>query len=219
MALQSPLLLVEDEPNLAKVLAARLQREGVDTMVAASLSTALNLLENTSICGVVLDSHLPDSIGFQTLDIVVPLARPAPVLCITAYEEQGLLRSIMERGAVDLVYKPFDLDLLTAQVLQIIGRGRQRPGVERRSTPRQPHSGRIRLLQQETETEIPGVLLEQNELGFSAALVNPVHIHRRVEIVAEEPSSPQGTAEVVWCLPETRTDGERSTAGFRWLPK
>jgi DNA-binding response OmpR family regulator len=64
------ILIVEDEPAIARVLDLKLKQIGVDTSVANDGNTALDLIKNQEFDCILLDLILPGTDGFTVLEEV-----------------------------------------------------------------------------------------------------------------------------------------------------
>src|SRR5687767_15418322 len=118
MSLPIPVLLIEDDPNLAEILAAGLQPDGIALAHVQTGVEALSRISQGKFDLILLDLGLPQMGGFEVLRHLKdsPAARETPVIVLTAWNgTEDKLRSF-ELGAVDYVTKPFVLAELRARV-------------------------------------------------------------------------------------------------------
>src|SRR2546423_13067216 len=108
------ILGVDDEPNFCRILEAKLRRSSFSVSVATTLAAGLRCLLEQCFALILLDVRLPDADGIEALPQLEAIARQTPVVVMTAYEEEGLRRLAIDAGAAEVIYKPFDLDHLTA---------------------------------------------------------------------------------------------------------
>src|SRR5258708_10919069 len=105
-AVAARVLIVEDDPNVAEVVARYLAREGFDVEVvsdgAAGLQRAVADLPDL----VVLDLMLPSMGGLEVCRRL-RAAAPVPVIMLTARGEEADRISGLEMGADDYIAKPF----------------------------------------------------------------------------------------------------------------
>lgn len=109
-------LLVEDEVELAQMLADGLRGEGMDVRVAHDGARALELTAATDFDVVVLDRDLPGISGDAVCRTLVASAHPARILMLTA---SGTISDRVEGlglGADDYLAKPFAYVELVARV-------------------------------------------------------------------------------------------------------
>jgi len=102
------LLLVEDNPTYALLVAALLDEDGgtrFGVTSAASLESALAMLENDRFDVVILDLQLPDSMGLATLNAVVTAAPDMPVVVLTGSDDDETAVAAVRRGAQDYLSK------------------------------------------------------------------------------------------------------------------
>jgi two-component system, OmpR family, phosphate regulon response regulator OmpR len=116
------ILLVEDDPRLAEMLAEYLGEAGFRVTVAPLGATALERLAGAEYEAVVLDLMLPDMDG---LDICRQLRTQSdtPVLMLTARGEPIDRILGLELGADDYLPKPFQPRELLARLRAILRRG------------------------------------------------------------------------------------------------
>ena len=116
------ILLVEDDPRLADMLAEYLGQAGFRVTVAPLGATALERLAGAEYEAVVLDLMLPDMDG---LDICRQLRTQSdtPVLMLTARGEPIDRILGLELGADDYLPKPFQPRELLARLRAILRRG------------------------------------------------------------------------------------------------
>ena len=110
------LLVVEDNAQLAELLAKGLQTAGYETDVLSSLEEASTVLRTTFYAALILDLGLPDGDGLMLLRELRHLNNPIPVLVLTA--RGGLNDRVhgLRSGADDYLVKPFALEELIARL-------------------------------------------------------------------------------------------------------
>jgi DNA-binding response OmpR family regulator len=135
------ILIVEDEPLIARFLARGLHAEGYETLVASDGAQALSLLSSHAFDLVVLDLLLPVRSGFDVLEAAAGAERPPPVLVLSARQGVDTKVAALDGGACDYLAKPFSFDELLARVraqLRLAGtrRVRRPPPASLRLDPR-----------------------------------------------------------------------------------
>ena len=134
-------LVVDDEVNLRKVLAALLRREGFDVLTAGDGVEALDLLGKTAVDLVLTDLRMPTLDGMGLLQAMLERHRDVPVIMLTAHGTVDKAVEAMKLGAFDFLTKPFDKDELRFVI------GKAMATVElQTSEPQQQASGKYGLI-------------------------------------------------------------------------
>ena len=118
------LAIVEDNPELAQLLAHGLKAEGYETDLLTTAAAARAAVRTTRYAALILDLGLPDEDGLSVLREIRRSQDPLPVLVLTArggvHDRVNGLRS----GADDYLVKPFALEELVARLEALL----RRPG-------------------------------------------------------------------------------------------
>ena len=102
------ILVVDDEPNLRRVLSAQLARDGYDVHTAEDGEQALQLLQDHHIDLVITDLRMPKIDGMELLRRALELDEELPVVMITAHGTVDNAVEALKTGAFDYITKPFD---------------------------------------------------------------------------------------------------------------
>jgi DNA-binding response OmpR family regulator len=117
------ILIVDDEPTIADVVARYLARAGYETRIAADGPSAVAAAAARRPALVVLDIMLP---GFDGLEVMRRLRdgaeAPVPVILLTAKGEEADRLVGLRQGADDYVVKPFSPHELVARVDAVLRR-------------------------------------------------------------------------------------------------
>ncbi len=121
-----PILIVEDDRNIASLVERYLSRAGFETITAHDGPSGLSLARRRDPLLVVLDIMLPSLDGFE---ICRELRRVSnvPILMLTAREEEMDRVVGLSMGADDYVVKPFSPRELVERVKAILRRTRPEP--------------------------------------------------------------------------------------------
>lgn len=119
------LLLVEDEPFLAKVIEDSLKQKGYQVTYANDGKKGYNLFLNGNFDIVVLDVMLPFLDGFSLAKQIRKIDQNTPILFLTAKTETADLVQGYESGGNDYLKKPFSLEEFFLRVNQLIKRSWQ----------------------------------------------------------------------------------------------
>lgn len=121
---RGPVLIVEDESDIASLIQFHLAREGFQTQVAPSGRVALQMIEQTRPELVVLDIMLPDLDGLEVCRKLKrdPATSTIPILMVSARGEESDIVVGLELGAEDYVTKPFSPRVLVARAKAVLRR-------------------------------------------------------------------------------------------------
>ncbi len=112
MAHVPKVLIVDDEANLRKVLAATLKREGYEVATAGDGDAAIAELEESGADVIVTDLVMPRRDGLSLLRHVLATHPEIPVIVITAHGTIDSAVEALKLGAFDYITKPFDQEEL-----------------------------------------------------------------------------------------------------------
>jgi two-component system, OmpR family, response regulator len=120
----SPLrvLVVDDEVNIAELIAMALRFEGWEITMAHSGSKAVTAAKETAPDAIVLDWMLPDFDGLEVLRRVRSTNPAVPVLFLTAKDAVEDRVAGLTAGGDDYVTKPFSLEELVARLRGLMRR-------------------------------------------------------------------------------------------------
>ena len=111
-------LVVDDEPPVMNVLREMLQHLQYEASTAVSAEEALAAMVNVRPHVVILDLHLPGMPGLEALAYFGEVSPAMPVIVVTGRLEEEVARQARERGAFDVLTKPFSLAALRSLLAQ-----------------------------------------------------------------------------------------------------
>ncbi len=116
------ILLVEDDPALARGLAAGLKSDGHGVDVAADGEAALAAARDEPFALITLDLGLPDMSGLDVLRTLRRDGTKTPILILTARDAlEDRIRGL-DLGADDYLVKPFEPSELSARIRALLRR-------------------------------------------------------------------------------------------------
>lgn len=118
------ILVVDDEPNIRRVLEAAFVRDGYSVATADCGRKAVEYANSNPVTILVTDLILPDFSGVDVLKQLKQIHPQCTAIVVTAY---GTIRSAVEAtqsGAFDYIQKPFDLDEVRQLVKKAADYGR-----------------------------------------------------------------------------------------------
>jgi len=116
------ILLVEDEPDAARMLAKGLREEAYAVDVAGDGERALEQTYINDYDLIILDVMLPGKDGFEVCRELRAAGSAAPVLMLTARDAVEDRIVGLDSGADDYLSKPFDFEELLARVRALLRR-------------------------------------------------------------------------------------------------
>ncbi|MEZ4667959.1 MAG: response regulator transcription factor [Anaerolineae bacterium] len=116
------ILLIEDDPAVARGLEAGLRREGYAVTWKDSGSAGMNYARDMNPHLIVLDVRLPDGSGFDFCRQMRQLGLSQPILMLTVQNEEMDKVLGLEMGADDYVTKPYGLRELLSRVRALLRR-------------------------------------------------------------------------------------------------
>jgi two-component system KDP operon response regulator KdpE len=107
-------LIVEDEPQVMRLLQAAVERGGYRAATASSGREAVRLTANAIPQAALVDLGLPDRDG---MDVVKQLSdKGVVVIVVSARDTTAQKVAALDLGAADYIVKPFDTDELLARL-------------------------------------------------------------------------------------------------------
>ncbi len=117
------LLIIEDEPELVRVLRSYLEQAGFIVITALRGDTGLTTWEDKHPDLVILDLNLP---GMDGLEVARRIrrdeARRTPIIMLTARADESDQLTGLELGADDYISKPFSPRIVVARVNALLRR-------------------------------------------------------------------------------------------------
>ncbi len=116
------LLIVEDSWLSRRVLCKMLKEKGYEIIEAASGPEALEILRSKSPDCILLDLLMPEMEGREVLKILREQGSKIPVIVITADIQKTTRSECLELGAIAVINKIPDSEVLTGWVEKAISR-------------------------------------------------------------------------------------------------
>ena len=109
-------LLVDDDEDFLEIMSERMKSRGMEVVTAVSAEDALERIEKDTFDAIVLDFMMPGMDGLQTLKEIKAKKPELQIILLTGYAtiEKGV--EAIKLGAMDVVEKPADLEVLTRKI-------------------------------------------------------------------------------------------------------
>lgn len=122
--MSAKILIVDDEPNLLRLMGYALQAEGYDILVAKNGEEALNKLQVEEVDLVILDVMMPDMSGIDVCKRLRSSSKAAtlPIIMLSARAQVTDKIKGLEAGADEYLTKPIDREEMVARVKALLKR-------------------------------------------------------------------------------------------------
>jgi DNA-binding response OmpR family regulator len=120
------ILIVEDDPQIRRLLHFVLDKEGYEVIIAMSGEEALEILRDTAPSLILLDNRLPGIDGFTTCQRIRAFSQ-VPIIMVTVMDELSDKMHGIEIGADVYITKPFLPTELVARVKAVLRRSGMSP--------------------------------------------------------------------------------------------
>jgi len=123
MAKTKPLIvIVEDEKELAALIAEQLEEAGMTTQMFHRIQHAVRFLSKNFANLMLLDLNLPDGTGFDLIEELKKANVSVPTIFLTASNAESNKIKGLDMGGDDFVTKPFSFPELIARINAVLRR-------------------------------------------------------------------------------------------------
>jgi putative nucleotidyltransferase with HDIG domain len=116
------ILVVDDEEAVRSTIATYLDQQGYEVVTAASGEQATQIVRRQKITSLLLDVHLPGMNGIELVPQLLELEPSVAILMLTAVNDATTATLCMQRGAMDYLLKPVDLEHLGRAIQRALQR-------------------------------------------------------------------------------------------------
>ncbi|HEY7912520.1 MAG TPA: response regulator transcription factor [Blastocatellia bacterium] len=121
MSQKQRILVVDDEPQIRRVLRTSLATRGYEVRVAADGESALDTFKDWPPDLVIMDLSMPEMDGIELCRRLRQLSE-LPIIVLSVKDEEKIKVRALDEGADDYVTKPFSMDELLARVRSALRR-------------------------------------------------------------------------------------------------
>lgn len=114
------ILIIEDDPQIAKILSLNLKYAGYATQFAHTFKDGMKDLKEEQFDLVLLDIGLPDGDGLDLCQRLRQSGDDIPILFISAKTDEATVVQAISQGADDYLRKPFGIEELKARMNKIL---------------------------------------------------------------------------------------------------
>lgn len=112
------ILLIDDEEDFVATLAERMRSRDMDVSTSTSAIEALEKIDKESFDAIVLDLQMPGMDGLEALKRIKEKNSNLQVILLTGQATVEKSIQAMKLGALDLLEKPADIEMLTEKIKQ-----------------------------------------------------------------------------------------------------
>lgn len=111
------ILVVDDDEQIRTVLHRFLERKGYEVRTASNGEEALSMIKKERPHIMLLDINMPVMGGMEVLKVLREVDKELAVMMLTGNGDETLAREAMQRGAVDYIPKPMNLNYLETTLM------------------------------------------------------------------------------------------------------
>src|SRR6478609_8027288 len=114
------ILIIEDDPQITKILKLNLKLSGFDTDNATTFQDAWSKITSDHFDLLLMDIGLPDGSGLDLCQKVRESGNDVPIVFLSALTDEATVVKGIKNGADDYLRKPFGLEELKARVNKFV---------------------------------------------------------------------------------------------------
>ncbi|WP_127582848.1 response regulator transcription factor [Paenibacillus koleovorans] len=166
------ILVIEDEPTLARLLSYNLSQEGYETKVVDHGGEGLQAANQQAFDLIILDIMLPGLNGFEILQKLRQKGNKTPIIILTARNAEEEVVQGLKSGADDYITKPFGVAELLARVSAVMRRTQadDTAYVEEASTDKVIRVGDLKIYPEKYEVNLNGQSIPLRPKEFEVLL-------------------------------------------------
>ena len=181
MIKKTSILLVDDEPQLIRLVRANLESLGYKVFTAMNARTALELVDLEMPDLIILDIMLPEIDGYELCQRIREFAS-TPIIMLTAKVEDIDKVRGLKLGADDYITKPFNIQELLARIEAVLRRTKTPEESPRTFTCGDVSIDFVRRRVTKQEQEVALTLIEYKLLSQLVSNTGRVMLHRELLI-------------------------------------
>jgi DNA-binding NtrC family response regulator len=114
--MKTRVLLVDDERDFLDIMAERIRARGMTVTTATSAEEAAKMVKMGSYDTVIMDFMMPAMDGFKALKLLKDIQPEIQVILLTGDATADKCSEALRLGALDVIEKPADLNLLIQKI-------------------------------------------------------------------------------------------------------
>lgn len=118
----SKILIIEDDPQITKILKLNLKISGFEVQHASSVKEAWEQILNTHFDLLLMDIGLPDGNGLDLCKRIRDSENHVPIVFLSALTDEATVVKGIKNGADDYLRKPFGMEELKVRINKFVKR-------------------------------------------------------------------------------------------------
>ncbi len=114
--MSAKVLIVDDEKDFLDIMAERMGARGMEVSTTTSAEKALKMVLKETYDAVIMDFLMPEMNGFKALKLFKETRPDLQIILLTANVREEEYIEAKRLGAMDVIEKPADLNLLTQKI-------------------------------------------------------------------------------------------------------
>lgn len=116
--MQGRILIVDDQKGVRRLLEELFKKEGWDVQIAGDGKEAIHMVEELmpELDLILMDVKMPNMNGLEATRIIMERNFNIPIIMMTAYGENEVVKQAVDAGAKKCISKPFDIMVLRDMV-------------------------------------------------------------------------------------------------------
>jgi len=114
--MSAKVLIVDDEKDFLDIMVERMEARGMEVSTATSAEDALKMVLKESYDAVIMDFLMPELDGFKALKLFKETRPEVQIILLTANVPEEKCIEARKLGAMDVIEKPADMNLLTQKI-------------------------------------------------------------------------------------------------------
>jgi len=110
------ILLVDDEPDVTRILSKRLGRRGYECQAASNGQEAVDAMAQFAFGVIIMDVKMPVMDGMSALQIIHARWPKTQIILLSGHADMQLAVQAMSEGAFGYLMKPVDIDELLFKI-------------------------------------------------------------------------------------------------------
>ena len=161
------ILLVDDEPEICRMIKAMVQPLGVEVRTSSDSREAASILEHEKFDGIMLDVAMPGLDGFQLARKIrtTPPNQQAPIIMLTGMDDVETMRRAFEAGVTFFIGKPISRE----RVYAIFRTARGAMLAERRRNSRLPYRTTVNCVWEEERFTSMSINISEGGMGLEGS--------------------------------------------------